>query len=373
MSHSFSFRKTAVERLVRRSGYTEAMAQAILDSIFRELTAKKMLSLLDSEIGDARFLDGFRQIGIKKCTASGPGVIFHSFSSNVPSPAILSFVYGMLIGSNNVGRVSSRDAGFLDIYLASLRKHDRKLWGANKLVISKMEAARCLKKADLVVAYGHDETLASLRRITPIKTPFIAYGHKLSLSIFLKDSLTISNVRQMAVATAKDLWMFGRRGCLSPASIYVQEGGKVSATTFAKEIADALHRFPIASGYRVEAEQKILSLKRGKQPNVFARGGWTVVCDTSNKIIPDSPGLVFVKPFKGPEQLLGSLKSLTLYLQAVVLEAPAAARSAFAERLGTRGFNRITRAGKLQFPPLDWHHDGGFNLANWLKWTDLEL
>ena len=55
-----------------------------------------------------------------------------------------------------------------------------------------------------------------------------------------------------------------------------------------------------------------------------------------------------------------------------MLECGASHRQKIAEWLSLFGINRICRAGKMQRPPITWHHDGRLNLASWLTWTDLE-
>src|SRR5262245_58495185 len=105
MNSSFAYRKKAVLRLTQKSYFTKPMAEEALNATFSELTASKLLHLLDSEIGDYSRLDAFQTNGIpgKKSFAVGPRVIFHSFASNVPNPAIWSFVMGMLVKSANIG------------------------------------------------------------------------------------------------------------------------------------------------------------------------------------------------------------------------------------------------------------------------------
>jgi hypothetical protein len=53
-------------------------------------------------------------------------------------------------------------------------------------------------------------------------------------------------------------------------------------------------------------------------------------------------------------------------LQAASLECAPREREAVERKLQRLGFNRVCRAGALQFPPVDWPHDGRPNFAGWL-------
>ena len=173
----YSFRRKAVARLVNGSGLSENMAEAMLDAVFGELTAPKLWKLLRSELKDPRMLDDFRKDAPTKTRlrARGPESILHIFSSNTPQAAVFSFVLGMLLKSRNVGKLSSRDEGFLSLYLQSLKKADPGLWRTNVLISPKDRAAFSAhaKTAGLVVAYGSDESIAQIRKEVPASTPFL--------------------------------------------------------------------------------------------------------------------------------------------------------------------------------------------------------
>src|SRR3990167_9069031 len=78
------FRKKALRRLVQKSRFSEKMAAALLDALFRELTTPKLMRLLKSELRDPLVLDGFRRDPVSGGShrAEGPRVITHIFSGN---------------------------------------------------------------------------------------------------------------------------------------------------------------------------------------------------------------------------------------------------------------------------------------------------
>jgi hypothetical protein len=351
------YRKKTISRLIDRSGYTQAMAEALIDGLFRELTEKKLLGLLRSEFGDPRLLDEFRPDRTNKrwVRARGPKLILHIFAGNVPNPAILSFIFGMLLKSRNAGKVSSEDPGFLDIYLASLKKIDPKLASGNILLDPKNRSAvkSWMTKADLIVAYGSDETLNVLKSQASAETPFIGYGHRLSLALYTREAMKRKNIGQLVRKTALDVWMMDRRGCLSPEFLYVETGGEVSPAEFSILISKGIDRIARAD-----------NMTKTPVREAAAR--------MARENIRKAKQISFVRSFHRLKEAYRVIGYFEGHLQAVALEAGPQRRQAIAEELSRLGANRVCRAGQMQFPPLTWHHDGRPNLASWVTWTDLE-
>jgi hypothetical protein len=361
----YSYRQKAVRVLAERSGFDAKVSLAMLDGLFRELTEKKLLALLDSELGDHRALDGFVKRSGSRVRARGPKLVAHVFASNVPGPAVLSVIHGLLLKADNVAKPSSKGTGFLGVYLESLRAHDPKLAGGCRVLSpeDRKGIAAAFKKAGLVVAYGSNESLRAIRKQVPASVPMVGYGHKVSFEIISKESLTPSCLKRLAAACARDVWMMDQRGCLSPATFYAEEGGRVSPTVFAGELAAAVERETGTGTVAADARRK-LALLTGKK---------TVSVERDLDLRPaETSGRAFVKPFGSLASVYRALAQAGPYLQAAAVEAPASRRRGIAESLARLGVNRVCRAGRMQFPPLGWHHDGKPNLASWVAWTDLE-
>ncbi len=391
LKKDYPYRKKALRRLVGQSGFTPKMSEALLDSIFKQLTAPKLWQLLEAELGDPLFLDDFRidKLTGKRIRARGPGVITHIFSANVPNPAILSFVFGMLLKSVNLGKVSSKDPGFLDIYLESLKETDAELAERNFLIDPKDREIlrKAMSISDLVVAYGNDATLARIQKEVSPGVSFMGFGHRMSFGFYLKEALTKKNLNTLAQKTAKDIWLVDRRGCLSPLAIYVGKGGEVSPGDFSQALSRELGKLSVEKwkrqGFAIAARkslledyQRIMKIKTKRPSGGYSGAGeaWTVVCNETILKIPSfaDSRLIHVRAFSDVKDVLKALSVFGKFLQAVSLEGRSATRGKIAEALSGLGVNRICRAGSLQLPPLHWHHDGKFNLASWVRWTDLE-
>ena len=171
----------------------------------------------------------------------------------------------------------------------------------------------------------------------------------MSFGIYAKEVLNKKNLTMLAKKTAYDIWMVDQRGCLSPAEVFIESGGEVSLAGFSKALTKATERLFALKAWR-------LPDRLGKKHILGVRG---------RKIVS-------VRLVKNLESISKILKPLEKYLQAVSLEANPVRRKIIANRLSAFDVNRICRAGEMQRPPITWHHDGKFNLASWVNWTDLE-
>jgi len=339
LKRNYSFRKKAVRHLVAKSNFTEKKAKMLLDSLFKELTYARLIKLLKSEFRDMRVLDGFRPdatSGVRH-RARGPRLIMHIFAGNVPNPSIISFILGMLLKSANVGKPSSSDDGFLNIYLDSLRKFDKGLAAPQRLIRPKDRALlrSLIQESELVVAYGTNESLRKIRKEVPPNVPFVGYGHRVSFAFFAKEILRKNKVRFLARRAARDIWMMDTRGCLSPERLYAEAGGEVSLREFAEHVLRALEKLDYSS-------ERLYHLKN-----------WLKLSQLQAEFFED-------------------LQAAGKTLQCVALEVGPQRKERILEKLSELGVNRICRAGAMQAPPLTWHHDGRFNLASWVTWTDDE-
>lgn len=387
------YRQKALGLLVRDSGFSKRMSEALLDATFRELTRKKLTLLLKSELGDPRALDGFcfNKITGNRSYAKGPRILTHIFSANIPNPAVSSLVHGMLVKSANIIKVSKRDAGILPVYLESLKKHDAMLSKTNLLLDSESHTAlnEWVNASDAVVVYGSDETVGQVRKMAGPEKIFAGYGHRVSFSLYSREALNKKEMPDLAKKTARDVWMADQRGCLSPAVVYVEAGGAVSGLKFAQSVAEALRGLSLADqGLRPAGPQRILDKEdlknrwklkkvKGEEAHFWessVRGEWAVFFEQKNPEFSHVSGgqSVFIREYKNLKDVSGALSPYGKYLQAAALEAPGAKRESIAQILAELGVNRVTRAGCLQEPPASWHHDGMPNLAGWLRWTDLE-
>ena len=177
---------------------------------------------------------------------TGPEFLVHITAGNIPNPALMSMVLGLLTRSAQFVKCA-HGAEFLPrLFAHSLYEADPKLGACLEIAgwrggQAEMETA-LFAEADCVTATGSDETLASIRARLPVKTRFLGYGHRVSFGFVVHEILTGSYAGKIVSRAADDVVAWNQLGCLSPHVIYVQTGGEASPERFAEMLADELER-----------------------------------------------------------------------------------------------------------------------------------
>lgn len=379
-----SIRQEAESTLPIITGDSPEMVRFALDDLFKHLTRPVLLQLLEAEVGDPTLLDQFRPKtkGVGFTRAFGPRLTAHILPGNLAGTAVFSLVCGLLAKSANLAKVS-REAFLLPVLFArSLEKIRPDL--AQCLAVltwenSALDLTRAVfQKADLAIIYGGDETIETLRKEIPPSTRTIIHGHRLSLGVVARESIDKNHAEQAAT----DIALFDQRGCLSPHLYYVEEGGAVSPVEFAQWLAQSLYvaSYQLPKGVTSSAEAAQIQQLRGAIPlkggKVFPspRGvDWTVLYDPDPHFsVSPLARTIWIKPVRDLSEIAGHLESIRPYLQGVGLAIPQERQTEVILSLARMGVNRICAIGKMQKPPLTWHHDGRFRLLDLLRFVDWE-
>jgi hypothetical protein len=234
------------------------------------------------------------------------------------------------------------------------------------------ESAACenefLSGVDSLVAYGSDETIASLARRV---RRFVGHGHKLSLGIVrLQEG---ADVRSLAADAATDVALYDQLGCLSPQSLYTVGGDTRSRSAFVDHLAAALddvaQRWPAGEA----ADPQALAIRRLRDEyewrelageSVSLRTGsagasWTLVDDPSGGFRP-SPlhRTIFVRRLERLDELPRALGEWLPRVECLGMgpwPGPRVDRA-----LSTLGIPRLAPLGCMQSPDLGWRQ-GGFD------------
>ena len=352
------WRKRAVEQAPATTGFSKEMVSEVVDLTFEAIAEGALRELLDSHVN----------------TTPNPRLIVHFLAGNVPPPGIASICYGLLLKSANLVKVSNRDPVFPALFVESLREVDPELaecvaildWRRDEIGLTRA----ALTMADTVVAYGDDETIASLRQMCQPNTRFLGYGHKLSFAVIAKEALTKESLPQLAEAAAFDSSVYDQQGCLSPHAFYVEEGAQISPREFAEALAGAMAAYQtrVPRGkLSVEEAVQIAKLRgayefRSTSDRTVAiwtskdANAWLVIYEEDPMFTPSCLNrVVFVKPIKELESIPQLMQRFAANLSTVGLAPMNERTTAFAGELTKIGVNRICPIGQMQRPPLSWH------------------
>jgi len=343
----------------------------------RQFPRAELLRLVRTQLGHVDALDRWIEREAVHVRARAPRVIHHICAGNLAISAITSLAHGLLLGSRNTVKLPGPredDATRREI-TAFVRRLPKPLRALVELQTTRDDAA--LHHAEVVIAFGNDATMAALRAQVRGDQRFIAHGHAVSL-LWLDEPATLT-LRE-ARACAIDVLTYDQLGCLSPQAIYfsppaqVEKVGDKLARALEQEWRAASRQPSRPLGVRARiAEARDVARALGHRLWVPASGhlGWTVIHDPDPTFAP-SPlhGVIYLRASR-PEKLTPHLvgvrgKISTVGLAGRTMEPRA--RQAFLEL----GASRFCPAGRMQFPPLTWHHDGRAILAELVTWIDDE-
>ena len=335
-------------------------------------SANDLLAWLRAELGSSNALDRWVEYGEAKSKGIAPQTILHVVSGNTPHAALQSLIGGLLLGSRNLAKLPRGGIVEVDEFVSRLPAALRA-----KVEISEDLPSDWLTKANALIVYGSDETIAHFRALVSPSQVFLGHGHKASLGIVWDDPQFAS-----CEGAARDASLFDQQGCLSPQVFYLRETHSGFAREYAEKLSVAMERFnrthprgPLA----VEEKAQIANLRAayrfraaGDLRVALWEGGgnmdWTVVYE-EDTWFPASPlhRVIFVKPL--PDDFAHAIGPAATHIGAVGLFP---CTEELADLFMELRPSRFCPIGRMQDPPWTWHNGGIPRLASLVKWVDFE-
>ncbi len=395
LQDNFPFREAVLDASPISTGFSAEVLAAGLDQFFQQLTMENLESLVRDELGHDRRLDEFSHSDAeaqahRASMVVGPRLLAHFAPGNIPIPALMEMVLGLLVRSAQFVKCASGHSFLPRMFAHSLYEADHKLGACLEVASWKGGAAHLesalLAETDCVIATGSDETLTAIRHKIPITARFIGHGEKVSFGYISREALE-RNSRDVAERAATDVAAWNQRGCLSPHVFYVEETFDGTGEEFCNVLAQQLElrerthprgglsvrdAAAISSRrafYEVRAAHS-MATKMWTSPESTA---WTIVLENEPRFqISCQNRFIYVKVVSGVEQALQGADTLSHQVSTVGLACAPSQTAALARRFALWGAKRICPLGQMQHPPLGWHHDGRPPLADLVTWIDWE-
>lgn len=380
------YRRTAVARLHEATGYSASDIESAVVHTFEQLRAPVLSRLIRAELGSPQVLDGFVRRAGGRVHATGPDLTVVLAAGNIPGPAVLSASHALLVKSPVFVKTSSEEAVLLPLFVKSMKQHV--LWLGRMLHVGHWAGGdeaierELFAMADLVVAYGSDATIESVRRHLPAKTRLFAYGHRLSFVVIGSEAL-YRDAPSVIRAAAMEVTAFDQQGCLSPHVLYVAQTRGYPAERFAETLAAELAKIEAMSPRRALSLEEHAAIQQIRARYEFKPGcrvwassgstAWTVIFDRDPTFTPSCLNrVVFVKPFRNFWRLTRRLREFGPRLQTVALALEGNSFTEAVQLLADCGVNRVCRLGEMQRPSALWPHDGRPNLGDFVRFTFIE-
>jgi hypothetical protein len=369
------------------SGYSPPMAARVLDRMSEDWLQPALDRLMAMELGGVDAIERFhRRPDGSRARAIAPPLGLHVFSGNVPGVSVTSIVRALLVRSAVFGKSAFGEPVLAPAFARLLSDADPAVgacvavtwWQGGDEVLE----AAALDRVSLVVHYGGEEAIASLRSRAQPGTRFVEHGPRLSFMLVDAGAAhEAATAREAAGAVA----LFDQQGCVSPQFAWVI-GSAHDAHTFARATAEALWniagslprgRIDAAEANAIRALRSSAEFRAIAGENVeLWEGedlGWTVVFDPE----PGFAGSclnrnLVVRAADSLSQLLDLAAPFGDHLQTVGLGGFRDREEFIAAALGRIGVTRVTPIAAMPWPPVTWHHDGSGPLTELVRWVDLE-
>jgi Acyl-CoA reductase (LuxC) len=386
------YRKKAEALLPVITGYDAEMVRLGLTGYLKTFRKTELNRFLAEDFSNPLILDDFQPMakgGVAR--AFGPDILAHIWAGNVPGLPLWSLISGLLVKAGNIGKVPSAEPLFAGLFAQLLAEIEPSLAECFAIVWWKggetASETALLREADVVLAYGGNDSLEAIRGRVPITTRYLAYGHKISFGMVSRASLDIRKAPSTAHQAAHDVVRYDQQGCYSPHVFFVERDGKVSPQEFcgyvAHELACFERKYPrraltIAEASDVAAWRHQEEIKAFSLPDHEimgdAAGAWSIAyVEDEEDLVPSGLNrTVKIVAVDSLADVAPRIAPYKAFLQTVGIAAAPEELYRLGEILGKAGVTRISALGQMTAPEAGWHHDGRFNLLDLVTLTEIE-
>ena len=386
------YRQQLAEWLPRCSGLAPDMVRLGLNAFLKTFRALQLQRFVAEDFANPKMLDEFQprpKGGWAK--AVGPDLLLHVWAGNVPALPLWSLVSGLLVKAGTVGKVASAEPVFASL-MARLLVEVEPRWADCLAVVwwqggDVAQERVAFAQADVVLAYGGNDSLSALQQQVPITTRFLPHGHKLSFGMVAASALSIRKGQEVVQQAALDVMRYEQSGCYSPQVFYVAKGGRISPLEFAQRMVAELQalqpRFPrralsLEEAAAVAAWRESQAMQSLSHPECTVLGqaddpACVVYSDQAMALQPTAlMRSVLVVAVNHLGEVPALLKDARHVLQTAGLAASPEELMPLAQALGDVGVTRICAIGAMTSPEAGWHHDGRFSLLDLVRMVDIE-
>ncbi len=353
-----------------KSRYPFDMVKPSLERFLRGMEGSEVNSTLYHDwrsVGASSYL-------FKKVPEIGYPVSAHILAGNVPLLGWENIVASLIAHSCPFLKLSSQETAWVPLLVDSIREVDPKLAQCIDFEVwpgAEGPTAELLSQADCVVAYGSDETITTLRDMTPTSSPFYGYANRFSAAWISQKE---ANERS-ATLLAQDCSRYFQLGCLSPQIVFVEGDSLAYAELLAGKIEAEISAYPIELTF-----DEAVSVRREREAANFVACSrqWGDPKLTWTVIHSDRPiwnllgvfGTTNICPVSSIEQVIEQLKPYNARMQAIGYAGKLSKETKAA--LNYFNIPLICQIGTMQTPPFGWHADGRSLLLSFLQRSEIE-
>lgn len=373
---TFEARLRTRDAVAARTGYSLGGIDCALDRLFGELRRDAIESVIRDELGALDVLDGFAaREGRPKSRALPIGRVCIISSRTTIGVAMLPALFALCAKCDVL--VKDREDHLVGAFFGTLCTELPELGAfATAQAWSGESDGVNLSGYDAVVAFGDDETLATIASTLNPTARFVAYGSKASAGYITREALcSEAAARRIARAAALDLSLYEAEGCLSLHALFAENGGTIPVERFAELLADAMRDIAVdipparpdaRTSARRAAARDLAAFRTNEAVHSNAGAGYLAILNPPFEEPPlFLPQTIGVRAVDDSSRAAEYFERHQIALEALAVTAARADLLALAARCRVA---RVAPFGRLQAPPLGAFHGGRPRIAEFVRW-----
>lgn len=310
------------------------------------------------------------------------GTLVHITPNNSPLLGVLGVIEGLLSGNVNILKLARKDSSFASLFYKELCQLDSSNTLKDYVYIAKVSSKekKYLKKilslADVVSAWGGEESVQSVRELTPKGVRVVEWGHKISFSYVTQK---MSTDEKVFLDLAYEICLNEQMACSSPQCLFLEDATVENLREFAKHLGATLKTVSAntkrvlpglqeSAELMVTKEQVRLGSILGESELIESKNNdWRIYLDLS-PTLNSSPlfRTIWLKPMPR-KKLIDHLRPLKTYLQTAGIAAHGAEVEELCRDLFMSGVQRVRAIGEMTDSYIGEPHDGVYALERYCQ------
>jgi phenylacetate-coenzyme A ligase PaaK-like adenylate-forming protein len=370
--------------LEKRDDIKKNEIEIILNSLIDFISIDQLRKKLKRELG-SEYPFELRRISSKEDHFEAwypQGVLVHVTPNNSPLLSTLGVIEGLLSGNVNVLKLARKESAFATIFFKALIEADSTQALSSYIAIAKISSkdqkylSDVLSIADVISAWGNEESLKSLKNLAPSHARFIEWGHKISFSYVSQNSL---DDEEMFKSLAKEICIVDQLACSSPQCVFLEDAHFSDLEKFAQKLSHFLDEEekknpPMKPSLEEQAEITVVSEQvrlnsvDGQSKLIKSKNNsWRLYLDL-HSTLNASPlyRTLWIKPMP-KNKLVENLSPLKTYLQTAGIWCLPSELEELGHQLFKAGVQRIHTIGEMLDSYIGEPHDGVYALERYCK------
>jgi hypothetical protein len=378
----------ACERMARTSPLAPAIVRHSYDDMHQLFSRSRLEAMLDFEIGDRAFIDGWKQVpsadGYQARVRAFPPRMVHILAGNAPGVAAVSIIRGALSKGVHLFKLPSNDlhtlTGMLRI-LAEIapdhpvtRSFSAVYWrGGDAAIESRLFSPIFFDK---LAAWGGETSLRSAKNYVGPGFELVSFDPKTSISMVGREVFAAGcDLAEVAELAAIDVTPWDQSACVSSRFIFI-EAQAAEADRFCELLQQRMgvdRRIASAIGPRVPTEiREEVEVMRDMAPDYGVFGGY----DGSGLVVRSDSPVDFHPDGKIVNVVtVGSLDDAVRHVSVATQTVgvwPPERKLTLRDQLASAGAQRVVTLGLAAQGGAGMPHDGFIPLHRFMRWLNDE-